>query len=110
MKQKTVTTWMAFLLGSLGIHWFYLGKRSLGILYIVLFPLSFLIGCFDAIRLGLMPTEAFNQRYNPDLPTDTPQGSWLTVVGIGLSLAIGMTAFMSALAIAFQWYFTGYAA
>ena len=107
MKNKTSTTWLAFLLGSVGAHWFYLGKKTLGVVYLVLFPLSFFAGCIDAIRLGLLPAEAFNQRFNPDAPIDTPQGSGLTVLGIGLSLAVGMAAFMSCLAMLFQWYFAG---
>ncbi len=109
MKHKTLATWLAFLLGSLGVHWFYLGRKRAW-LYIALFPLSFFGGCFDAIKIGLMPAEAFNRAYNPGYPDNTPQGSGLTVFAIALALAVGMGSLMAALAIVFQWYFVGVAA
>ena len=36
LKNKTVAGILAILLGSLGVHKFYLGKTTIGIIYIVL--------------------------------------------------------------------------
>jgi TM2 domain-containing membrane protein YozV len=108
MKQKTLATWLAFLFGAFGAHWFYLNQRRAW-LYLLLFPLSFFAGCIDALRLGLMPDERWNQIFNPTLPEDTPQSSWVTVVGVGLALAIGVTVMMASMAVLFQWYFVGMA-
>ena len=108
MKQKTLATWLAFLFGAFGAHWFYLNQRRAW-LYLFLFPLSFFAGCIDALRLGLMSDERWNQSFNPTLPEDTPQSNWLTVVGVGLALAIGVTVMMASLAVLFQWYFVGMA-
>lgn len=109
MKQKTVATWLALLLGAVGAHWFYLGRRRAW-LYIVLFPLSLYASFVDAIRLGLMPDEKWNAEFNPDLPVDTRQTSGLTVTAVALALGAGVTLLMSTLAVLFQWYFVGVAA
>jgi len=41
-KQKIVTALFAFFLGGIGIHRFYLGYTTLGIIYVALFILGFL--------------------------------------------------------------------
>ena len=110
MKRKTVATWLALLLGPLGAHWFYLDRKKLGILYLVLFPVSFFASGIDAMRMGLMPDERWNQTHNPDLPVDTPQTTGLTVTAVALALGAWVTVLMSTLAIVFQWYFVGVAA
>lgn len=108
MKHKTLTVWLALLLGPLGAHWFYLGKRRAWA-YLLFFPVSFFASGIDAMRLGLMPDDKWNEAYNPDIPVDTPQSNGLTVTGIGLALAAWVTVLMSTLAVIFQWYFVGFA-
>lgn len=108
MKRKTIAVWLALILGPLGAHWFYL-KRSRAWLYLLFFPLSFFVSCVDAMRLGLMPDEKWNETYNPDIPADTRQTSGLTITAVALSLGVWVTGLMSALAILFQWYFVGMA-
>lgn len=66
MKSKTTAIVLAFLLGGLGIHRFYLGQTGLGILYLVfcwtLIPA--LVAFVDFILLLVMSDETFNQKYN----------------------------------------------
>ena len=67
MKNKTTATLLAFFLGGLGIHRFYLKQPILGILYLIFcwtyIPL--IISLIDGIRLAIMNKDDFNQKYNP---------------------------------------------
>ncbi|MDG1729824.1 MAG: TM2 domain-containing protein [Algibacter sp.] len=68
-KSKKTTTILAFpILGSLGIHKFYLGQIGQGILY---FMFSFLlipaiISLFEFISYLSMSTEKFDTKFNPE--------------------------------------------
>ncbi|VTU26970.1 hypothetical protein SRS16CHR_03967 [Variovorax sp. SRS16] len=104
MKNKTLTAWLAFLGGPLGLHCFYLGgfgsilgwllpiPTALGLyglervkqfgmddgLSWVLIPLlGFTIaGCaLTAIVYGLMTPEKWNARYNAGQPLESAAGS-----------------------------------
>ncbi len=73
MKSKTVAALLAFFLGGIGIHKFYLGENLAGILYL-LFCWTFipgLIAFFEFIGLLLMSDQAFNSKYNGGLPQAT---------------------------------------
>jgi TM2 domain-containing membrane protein YozV len=107
MKHKTVATWLAWTLGSLGAHRFYLGQKYAWA-YVLFPPVSFFIGCLEALIIGLMPDEKFNRCFNPTLAPNTRQTYPLTIVGIALALAIGVAALMATLAMIFQQYFAGF--
>jgi TM2 domain-containing membrane protein YozV len=68
-KSKKIATLLAFpILGSLGIHKFYLGKIGQGILYLIF---SFLliptiISLFEFISYLSMSTEKFDAKFNPE--------------------------------------------
>ncbi len=66
MKDKSIAVILAFFLGGLGIHQFYLGNNSRGILYLLfcwtLIPS--IIGFIDGIILLTMSYEEFDLRYN----------------------------------------------
>lgn len=64
MKSKTTAVLLCLFLGCLGIHWFYLGRPGLGILW--LFTAGLLgIGAFvNFIQLLVMSDEKFNAKYN----------------------------------------------
>ena len=73
MKDKTIAAILALVLGSLGVHRFYLGNFGMGSLYAIFtmmglrvlgFPLMAVIGVIDAVRLFTMSQEAFDQKYN----------------------------------------------
>lgn len=136
MKNKTLATWLTFLGGPLGLHRFYLRglgdltgwllpiPTALGLYGIDraqqfglddqtswwLIPLlGFNIAAcgLNAIVYGLMTTEKWNARFNPEAPADAPAGQthWLTIGGVVVSLLIGTTVLMSSLVFSFQRYF-----
>ncbi len=66
MKDKTTAALLAFLLGGLGVHRFYLGQAGLGIVYLLfcwtLIP-SF-IALIDFLAFLLGSRQAFDRKYN----------------------------------------------
>lgn len=66
MKNKLTAALLSFFLGGLGIHKFYLGKSTQGILYLIfcwtLIPS--LIAFFDFLGLLFMSENNFNVKYN----------------------------------------------
>lgn len=67
---------LAFFGGFLGLHKFYLRETGGGIFYVMLFfittnmfyfPISAILGVFDAMRLLMMPDSVFNRKYNRHL-------------------------------------------
>lgn len=135
-KNKTLATWLTFLLGSFGLHRFYLfgfsdrlgwllpmptllglhgvqRARELGLddpLSWLLIPLlGFTVaGCaVNAIVYGLMATQTWNTRFNPEHEANHASGNtnWLTIGAIVLSLLIGSTVLISSIVFSFQHYF-----
>lgn len=68
MKSKTTAALLAFFLGGLGFHKFYLGKVFMGIVYLVfcwtLIPA--LVAMLESIILLAMDDQKFNKRYNQE--------------------------------------------
>ena len=65
-KSKGTAALLAFLLGDLGIHKFYLGKGGQGVLYL-LFCWTFIpwvLAIFDFFILICMSESEFDQKYN----------------------------------------------
>lgn len=66
MKSKATATILAFLLGGLGIHKFYLGKSVQGIMYMLfcwtLIPS--ILAFFEFFGLLFMSDSSFNVKYN----------------------------------------------
>lgn len=66
MKSKFTTAILAFFLGGLGIHRFYLGQNKLGLLYL-LFCWTFIpafIALIDFFIFIFMSEDNFNYKYN----------------------------------------------
>lgn len=66
MKSKSTTALLAFFLGGLGIHRFYLGQTVMGLVYLV-FCWTFipaLIAFFDFFIFIFMSENRFNSKYN----------------------------------------------
>ncbi|MDQ0592141.1 TM2 domain-containing membrane protein YozV [Chryseobacterium ginsenosidimutans] len=66
MRSKLTTALLAFFLGGLGIHRFYLGQNKLGLLYL-LFCWTFiptLISVLDFFIFIFMSEDNFNYKYN----------------------------------------------
>ena len=86
MKTKFIAVVLALLLGIIGAHRFYLGQIMWGFIYLLAFFISVFfimygIGIFGLIALGivvlidifsllLMKDEAFNMKYNKDVPPE----------------------------------------
>lgn len=66
MKSKSTTVLLAFFLGGLGIHRFYLGQSGKGILYLIfcwtLIPAF--IALIDFFTFIFMSEDNFNYKYN----------------------------------------------
>lgn len=134
-KNKTVTAWLAFAFGQLGLHRFYLFgfKDKLAWLHPVVAAIGWygvyrvqlygqddqlawlLVPCLGftlaataiaAIYYGLTATEKWNARYNARLAASSAgDTNWLTMGAIVFSLLFGATALMSSIAFSFQRYF-----
>ena len=131
-KSKTLATWLALTLGSLGAHRFYLyGRRDklawlhplptlLGTagalrmqnlgqddhaawLLIPLLGLMLSISMLTAILYGLTSDERWAERHNPGLPVRAT--SWGPVIGVVVALLVGGTVLMGTLAFGGQMYF-----
>ena len=136
MKNKTFAVWLTFFGGPLGLHRFYLKgftdvfgwllpiptllgwygiQRAfeLGqddVLSWLLIPmLGFTIaGCaLNAIIYGLLSTEKWNAKFNPQSDNTNPSGqsNWFTIFGVASALLLGTTVLMSSIVFSFQRYF-----
>jgi len=65
-KNKNVATALAFFLGGLGVHKFYLGQSGTGFLYLLFFwtCIPAILGFFEALHLLALKEEDFNKQYN----------------------------------------------
>ncbi len=70
MKSKTTAALLAFFLGGLGGHKFYLGKAGQGILYLVFFwtLIPSVVAFIEAILFLTMSDLEFHARYNAGMP------------------------------------------
>lgn len=64
MKSKTTAILLCFFLGFLGIHWFYLRRPGLGILYLLTGGLLGVGTLVNFIQLICMSDDTFNAKYN----------------------------------------------
>jgi hypothetical protein len=131
-RSKTLASWLALVLGTLGVHRFYL--HGLGDKFGWLYPLPTLAGLvgvqhlrtfgqddplawllipvlglaisasmFSAILYGLTPDETWDARHNPGLPVR--RTTWGPVIAVVLALAIGATVLLGTVAYGGQKFF-----
>jgi TM2 domain-containing membrane protein YozV len=82
-KEKMIAGILGILLGGLGIHHFYLGSNTAGIILLAVgivlgtitcgvgYGLAALVGLVEGIMLLIMSDEDFNKRYNQRTPGST---------------------------------------
>ena len=129
-KNKTVATFLALLLGSIGLHRFYLGGLSdrWGWLHAVSLPMSawlllsnpelpllvntlplvisLLTASIETFVLGLMPDEKWDGRYNPASGI-TSDSRWPVALMMVVNLFCGATLLLAVLARGFDLMLTG---
>jgi len=129
-KNKTFTTALAFLLGGLGAHRFYLkgSVDRLGLLHVcsvpaaglvyglghapnpfwVLLPLilSWLVGFGEALILGLTPDEKWDARYNRNSGRRSAS-HWFVILLVVLTMFVGTTALVATISRLFDLLYTG---
>lgn len=93
MKSKSTTVILAFFLGGLGIHRFYLGQTGMGIAYLLfswtLIPL--VIAFIDFIGFLCMSDEKFNRKYNAtkEIAVTTTPNNNVNTVAINMAGPMG---------------------
>lgn len=129
-KNKTLATALAFLLGGVGVHRFYLkgGVDRLGLLHVcslpaaglvyglghgpnpfwVLLPIfiSCIAGFIEALVIGLTPDDKWDARFNPASGRQS-RSNWILAVLLVLTLLVGATAVIAAIARLFDLLYTG---
>lgn len=133
-KNKTTAAWIAFIGGQFGLHRLYLkGYKDWGVglhalpsalgwwgmtraaqygqndqLAWALVPLlgfSFAAGAVCAIYFGLMDSDKWNERFNPNGHSTAGHTNWATIGAVVFALLIGTIALMSSIVFSFQRYF-----
>ena len=129
-KNKTLATALAFVLGGLGIHRFYLRSSvdRLGLLHVCSLPaaglvyglghapnpfwvlLPILISCIagfiEALVIGLTPDEQWDARFNPASGRPS-RSNWLLAVLLVLTLLVGATVVIATISRLFDLLYTG---
>jgi TM2 domain-containing membrane protein YozV len=129
-KNKTVATALAFLLGGLGVHRFYLkgGTDRLGLLHLCCLPVAGLVygvgrgpnpfwvllpilvsciaGWIEALVIGLTPDEKWDARYNPGA-SRASRSNWVVVLIVVLTTLLGATALIGTISRLFDLLYTG---
>ena len=93
-KGQTRAVLLAALLGDFGLHHFYLGQTSLGVLYLVFCwtGIPGVLAALEARRYGFMSIEEWAERYN-DGTLGKPVPHWLPVVLFVLPLIVLVAIF-----------------
>lgn len=107
-KNKTFATLLAFLLGGLGAHRFYLfGRRDRWAwVHLLFFPLSVYAGFIEALAIGVTPDDKWDAAHN--LHSGRQSASrWPLAVLLVLTLGIGAIVVIASIARLFDLLYTG---
>ena len=128
--NKTLTSMLAFLLGGLGAHrfylrglkdrwaWIHLASVPASLLIAMLQPdanwfykilpliLSFLVGFLEALVLGLIPDDKWDASYNAASGTQSAS-NWPLALSLVLTLMIGAGTLIATISRLFDLWYTG---
>jgi hypothetical protein len=107
-KNKTLATLLAFILGGLGLHRFYLyGKKDTWAwVHLFLFPFSVYAGFIEALVIGLTPDEKWDAAHNPDSGRQSESG-WPLAILLVLTVGLGAIAVIATMARTVDFLYTG---
>lgn len=130
-KNKTLSTLLAMLFGTLGVHRFYLyGKKdywawlsiasflllsiavltklpqSFFIIFLLFVIVSFFAGLIGALVIGLTPDEKWDAQFNRNSGRNSNSG-WTVILLVVVTFALGSTALIATIARGFDLYLTG---
>ena len=95
-RDQTCAVLLAALLGDFGLHHFYLGRPTLGVLYLLFCwtGIPGLLAALEARRYGFMSREQWAERHNGGVP-GKPVPRWLPVVLILIPLLMLAAIFIA---------------
>jgi hypothetical protein len=129
-KNKTLAAALAFLLGGLGVHRFYLrgGVDRLGLLHVCSLPaaglvyglghapnpfwtllpllISWSVGYVEALVIGTTPDEKWDAKFNPSSGRGS-RSNWMLAVLLVLSMLVGATVVIATISRLFDLLYTG---
>ena len=129
-KNKTLATALAFVLGGLGVHRFYLrgSVDKLGLLHVASLPLAGLVyglaheadpffkvlpiivsviaGFIEALVIGTTPDEKWDATFNAG-SSQASDTSWLVALLLVLTMGVGATVVIGTMARLFDLLYTG---
>jgi hypothetical protein len=129
-KNKTLATALAFVLGGLGVHRFYLRSSvdRLGLLHVCSLPvagmiyglghapnpfwtllpifISSIVGFIEALVIGLTPDEKWDAKFNPASGRKS-HSHWILAVLLVLTMLVGATSVIAMLSRLFDLLYTG---
>jgi hypothetical protein len=129
-KNKTLATFLALVLGGVGVHRFYLKGSTdrLGLLHVCSIPVaglvyglghapnpfwvalpllvSAIVGFIEALVIGLTPDEKWDAAYNAASGRKS-DSSWLVVLLLVATLMIGATTLIATISRLFDLLYTG---
>ena len=107
-KNKTLTTFLAAVLGGLGAHRFYLyGKKDKWAwVHVLLFPLSSFAGFIEALVIGLTPDDKWDETHNCNSGKKSDSG-WPLAVLLVLTFGGGVIAVLVVISPIFELLDTG---
>ncbi|CAH0272530.1 hypothetical protein SRABI118_03530 [Massilia sp. Bi118] len=129
-KNKTLATALAFAVGGLGVHRFYLRGcvDRLGLLHICSLPvagmiygighapnpfwtllpifISCIVGFIEALVIGLTPDEKWDAKFNP-ASSRKSHSHWILAVLLVLTMLVGATSVIAMLSRLFDLLWTG---
>jgi hypothetical protein len=129
-KNKTFATFLALVLGSIGVHRFYLrgALDRLGLLHLTCIPItgmvwglardenvfwhllpllmSAIVAFIEALVLGVMPDKKFDTAFNPDSGKRT-DSSWIIALLLVITMLFGTVILIGTISRLFDLLFTG---